>query len=378
MQIMDEDESKDSSVRVFSSHRADSVDIEEGEAQMVDRKEFMKKLVVMGDLKKIEQVMRNLISNAIKFTPSGGQLMVDVSWVPGDDDRSASPMSIPLNSMLRKNLTTSNGVIKVSVSDTGEGMTPEQQERVFNEGVQFDANRLQDGKGSGLGLWISKGIIEEHKGHIYVESKGIGHGTTFTFELPCYYDETFSFVPYNKAHTVNDANTRVTKQKDIKHVLVVDDSVPNVKVVKRLLANAGYTCQYAYNGMECLEKLERDDYHTICDLVIIDNHMPLMDGPAAVKEIRKRKYDVAVIGLTGSITPDELEHFMSFGCDDVLSKPLNIQKLNETIDALDKSVPPVVSDLNGEAIISNGETETDSEVVAGEDIAVPSYRVVRV
>ncbi|CAN0416389.1 unnamed protein product, partial [Ectocarpus fasciculatus] len=117
-------------------------------------------------------------------------------------------------------------------------------------------------------------------------------------------------------------------------VLLCDDSVSSVKLVKRLLTKAGYTVEVSYDGSECLEKLDTDDYHKLCDMVIIDNHMPHMTGPEAVRKMREKGYQLCIVGLTGSVTKDELDEFMSAGCDYVLGKPLRLSELDEIIHKL--------------------------------------------
>jgi len=144
-------------------------------------------IVTLGDNIKLGQVIRNLISNALKFTPSGQSVTVTGTW-----DR-----SITISHVLHKNKNkcyalyemkdyTSTGVIIIEVKDTGHGMSVENLKDLFKEGVQFDVNQLQAGGGSGLGLWISKGIVELHGGQITGESEGIGLGSTFTVMIPVY------------------------------------------------------------------------------------------------------------------------------------------------------------------------------------------------
>ncbi|CAE7569498.1 evgS [Symbiodinium microadriaticum] len=298
-----------------------------------DHQDYLKHMVVFGDPKKLEQVMRNLISNAIKFTHPDGTVTVDVVFVPGVPQHTSDDISSASSNSAVKVLPVKarEGTMKMSVRDSGEGLTAEQQQTLFTaEGVQFNPNRLQDGKGSGLGLWISKGIIKEHKGSIEVTSPGLGQGSTFTVHIPCRYDESFRFVPFEKPKDNSSSmemSVSLRREIDIRRILLVDDSVPNVKVCRRLLTNAGYEVDVAYNGEECLTRLETENYH----LIIIDNHMPVMDGPTAVTIMRKNGYNLPVVGLTGSITPDELRDFKMAGCDDVLCKPLRIQKLNDVL-----------------------------------------------
>eukprot|EP00615_Pteridomonas_danica_P006525 CAMPEP_0114339352 /NCGR_PEP_ID=MMETSP0101-20121206/7683_1 /TAXON_ID=38822 ORGANISM="Pteridomonas danica, Strain PT" /NCGR_SAMPLE_ID=MMETSP0101 /ASSEMBLY_ACC=CAM_ASM_000211 /LENGTH=413 /DNA_ID=CAMNT_0001472313 /DNA_START=1372 /DNA_END=2614 /DNA_ORIENTATION=+ len=132
-------------------------------------------LMVHGDFTKIQQIIRNLISNALKFTPENGQVTITAQW--NLDSNMSDKVSCPNN-------FSRCGSIVVKVKDSGAGMTPEQVGQLFQEGVQFDANKLQAGQGSGLGLWISKGVAEQHGGSLHATSEGKGYGAEFVFELP--------------------------------------------------------------------------------------------------------------------------------------------------------------------------------------------------
>ncbi|CAB9529218.1 Sensor protein kinase WalK (Fragment) [Seminavis robusta] len=169
--------------------------------------ESLRELVVVGDPMRLSEVVRNVISNALKFTPIGGLIKVSVeykkdglpekrSWgrkrnfqltSNSTDQMQASDQSTgDSNSLACFYSFPRAGSILISVTDTGVGMSEHQLSRVFVEGVQFNANRLQAGGGSGLGLCISKGIIERHRGAIVASSAGEGKGCTFSVELPLY------------------------------------------------------------------------------------------------------------------------------------------------------------------------------------------------
>ncbi len=126
------------------------------------------------DASKMGQVLRNLLSNALKFTPSEGTITVALSRSDSPTS-STSPVSLAVSP---------GGWLRVDVVDTGAGIAPENIKKVFNEIIQFDANKLQGGKGSGLGLYISRGIVDLHGGYVSVKSEGLGKGCTFSVELP--------------------------------------------------------------------------------------------------------------------------------------------------------------------------------------------------
>ena len=148
--------------------------------------------VVLGDKAKLSQVIRNLISNALKFTPAGGKVTVCTYWKPrGLGDAFEHLVTDVQNSkekggdkLIDVHDYMGCGSLVLSVTDTGAGMSEENLSRLFQEGVQFNAGKLQAGQGSGLGLWISKGIVELHRGKLSATSEGEGKGSTFTLELP--------------------------------------------------------------------------------------------------------------------------------------------------------------------------------------------------
>jgi hypothetical protein len=151
--------------------------------------------LVLGDKPKLSQVIRNLVSNALKFTPVGGKVTIRVGWKPHGLSSSFAQLAndIIINREKQDNKDViinlqeeyvSSGSLVLSVTDTGAGMSPENLKQLFQEGVQFNANKLQAGQGSGLGLWISQGIVGLHRGKLSATSQGEGFGSTFTLELP--------------------------------------------------------------------------------------------------------------------------------------------------------------------------------------------------
>lgn len=124
-----------------------------------------------------------MLSNALKFTPEGGAVQITAVYAPGGLSKS-DPVKNEDGKLACMHPRA--GSVRVIVKDTGAGLTPEQLALLFSEGVQFDANKLQAGGGSGLGLFITKGLVQQHGGTIEATSEGPGLGAAFTVELPLY------------------------------------------------------------------------------------------------------------------------------------------------------------------------------------------------
>jgi len=144
-----------------------------------DAKEEME-VMVQIDVYKMSQVLRNLLSNALKFSPAGSQVVVSLSL--------HQCMSNNNMQQHRDKAKADKGnkaeCVRLCVKDTGAGISPENQKRLFHEIIQFDAAKLQQGKGSGIGLWISKKIVALHEGSIGVYSEGLHQGSTFYVDIP--------------------------------------------------------------------------------------------------------------------------------------------------------------------------------------------------
>ena len=216
------------------------------------------------------QVLRNILSNALKFTPKGGSIVIKIECTEGN--------------------------LVVSVSDSGFGISPDNQGRLFNEVIQFHAKAHQAGGGSGLGLWISKKIVDMHGGSISVFSEGEGHGSTFTFTLPM---KTITPMHAPKEDSVRSARPASMRKrpsvfvkdssgiiKDVSfrdaqetslelpvlEILIVDDSELNRKMIMRSLAKDGHHFTEAGDGIAAIEKVSKaiSERHRF-DVITMDN-----------------------------------------------------------------------------------------------------------
>ncbi|MDP0499740.1 MAG: ATP-binding protein [Verrucomicrobiota bacterium JB022] len=256
-----------------------------------------------GDSFRIRQVVLNLIHNAIKFTERG---MIDVQ-LSASDDRT----------------------LCLAVRDTGIGITPEAQAKIFSKFTQADASTQRRYGGSGLGLAISKRLVDLMGGDIRVESV-VGLGSKFLVELP--------LPEADASHIEGDAAPELALCAFPRaRILVVEDYAPNFEVIEMMLQSLQVTAELACNGEEAIEKLLRDGEGDPYDVVLMDLHMPIMDGLSATKELRLRGYTGPIIALTASAQNEEMQRAVSAGMQAFLTKPIRraalVECLSKWLDA---------------------------------------------
>lgn len=385
-----------------------------------------------------------------------------VEWVPeGLPIPDLSRIDPEKVSELLNNPRPRIGSVRVSVKDNGTGMTDQELQELFGEGVQFNPNNLQSGQGSGLGLFISKGIVEQHGGWIHAISEGLGYGSTFIMELPLFFITENSSVPNNtdrnnltqrhdfddiiepfrfsSSHSENDLHETRGKQyqlsedtcfvekksnivlpdldttkavgtynvndqaiksisatnndsnsssksrsfatlfnkqdkrvvpaelipptstqpssetkvctnettcapiktdvQKVRNVLMVDDSLPNRKMLGRILRMNDCKVTEAVDGQDAVNKM-KDNMEALrgsgtgvdgdkvpFDFITMDFEMPIMKGPEATKLIRDMGYTGPIIGVSGNVLKEDVDYFMSCGATTVLPKPVDIKVL---------------------------------------------------
>jgi CheY-like chemotaxis protein len=248
------------------------------------------------------------------------------------------------------------------VTDNGVGLSAAQLAHLFGEGVQFNPNRLQAGQGSGLGLYISRGLAVQHGGTLTATSTGLGQGCAFLLQLPLYRrtlptavqlalrrqepthaGSRVSFSPPDQEHgngcpaphsetkslSSDSANRRYS---NCHRVLVVDDAISNRKMLVRLLKSRGYACEQAENGQQALD-MYRDfcEQNVQVETVVMDYEMPVMNGPTATRALRELGCDALIVGVTGNLLPEDVRFFKEHGADAVLGKPLDIRAFEELV-----------------------------------------------
>lgn len=294
-------------------------------------------LLVLGDERRLCQVFRNLISNALKFTPERKNVTVAVTYRP-DGLPNAAPIDVEESDSNEGGHAALHrqGSIVIRVTDEGVGLSRDQQRLLFKEGVQFNASILQAGGGSGLGLCIAKEIVELHQGTILAESDGLGSGTSFQVELPLYQ------APLGE--TVKSLTEMASLQSNTQNrfVLVVDDVLTNTKMLVRLLERAGHECITAKNGEEAinayetnLAALESDDMARPIDTILMDFEMPRMNGPDATRRLREMGCTCFIFGVTGNVLVEDVTTFRKSGADLVIFKPINLNAIEESWEKME-------------------------------------------
>ena len=254
--------------------------------------------VVTGDLGKFQQILRNLISNALKFTDKGS-------------------ITISLNKGKGR-------FLNIVVQDTGIGIPEDKFDAIFEKFTQADTSVTRQFGGTGLGLAITQQLVELLGGEISVESV-VGEGSVFRFELPL--DAANEDVkPVNLYDAKQDASAGDLPTHI--RVLAVDDHPVNQKFVMKLLTKLGFSnVDLAENGRQALDMIEKNAY----DLVLMDCQMPELDGYQATTELRKIEEGTGehlpVIALTANAMVGDRDKCLKAGMDDYLSKPIKPDKL---------------------------------------------------
>jgi PAS domain S-box-containing protein len=258
--------------------------------------------VLVGDPVRLNQIILNLVSNAVKFTPSG-EIIVEVHLLNEDEDKVT---------------------IEFAVTDTGIGIAADKIENIFENFQQASSGTSRLYGGTGLGLAIVKQLLEPQGGSISVKSE-INKGSTFSFNLS-----------FQKTNAEVESDTEIVELdheiKNIK-VLVVEDITLNQLLMKTLLDDFGFERDIASNGKIAIEKLKVKSY----DIILMDLQMPEMNGFEATEYIRKTlKLTIPIIALTADVTTVDLAKCKSAGMNDYIAKPIDERLLYRKIISLVK------------------------------------------
>lgn len=254
---------------------------------------------IKTDKKLLTQIISNLISNAVKFTNEG---------------------SIGLKITLQQKQEKSS-ILKFEISDTGIGIKPEDQQKLFSKFMQLDNTYTRSYEGTGLGLSICKELAKILGGEINVISN-YGQGSNFWFTI------TSSDTEKNlEIDTVKDIEKTDDSNINAK-ILMAEDKLVNQKVISLMLQSAGCTVDIAKNGKEALQLFEKNKY----DIILMDIQMPVMDGVTATKELKKRFPKIPpIIALSANALEGDADKYIAEGMDDYIAKPVTSEALYQKI-----------------------------------------------
>jgi CheY-like chemotaxis protein/nitrogen-specific signal transduction histidine kinase len=260
------------------------------------------KIHVFGDMVRLQQIFTNIVSNSIKFTPEGGKVIIDVS------------------------VNAAKTVI--SVKDNGQGISSEALPRIFRQFAQGDEKTSGDRSGLGLGLSISKILIEKHNGTIQAESGGLGQGAQFTVELPLLLtDDEISA-------EIKKSNSKEEKLLENIRILIVEDDADSRQVLQFVLEQSGAEVKSAQSAQDALRALA-DMKANLPDVIVSDLAMPVEDGYALINKIRKYPESdggkIPAIALSAFAAGENKQKAYSFGFQKYHTKPFEPDVLVEDI-----------------------------------------------
>lgn len=264
------------------------------------------KALMKGDAEKINQVILNLVGNAVKFTHQGGTVTVNLEI---------------------EHISGEINYLKCSVKDSGIGIPKEEIPRLTDPFYQVESSSSRSYQGTGLGLAIAKKIVELMGGELSISSE-LGKGSVFSFSV------ILTTAPeIASEHPLRDAPKRTNwngmASEYPAKILLAEDNDLNLQLMTLMLEQLGYEFEVAKNGLEALELVRRKEF----DIVLMDVQMPVMNGLEAASEIRKleEKSEVFIIGLSANVFDEDQKKAAEAGMDDYLTKPIRLAVLAEKI-----------------------------------------------
>lgn len=251
--------------------------------------------MIYSDRTRLKQVLNNLISNAYKFTDEG---KIEFGYeIIGNEN------------------------LRFFVKDTGTGIPKSSRDIIFERFRQAENAVKRSSGGNGLGLTISRGIIEALRGRIWFESEP-ERGTDFYFEIP------YELAIDNPAEEILRPSENLGYNFKGKTILIAEDEPSNYELLKYILYNTGARLLHAQTGREVLRMINVNNH---VDLILLDIKMPEMNGLEALKSLRKQKHMLPVIAQTAYVMSDDEKKCMDAGCDDYITKPIKADELLDKI-----------------------------------------------
>ena len=262
---------------------------------------------------KLQQILANILSNAVKYTRQGG-----------------------IACRVKYEQNGSNSWISISISDTGIGIAEDQLSKILSPFSQVDNSCSRQYQGIGLGLYLCRKLLEVMDGELRIESQ-VGKGSTFHIKLPV--------LLLDQSHSKSVSSRPNPMEEDELpfgfnplRILVVDDNHLTLNIVTQILHNYGFQTEVASNGLEALDLLPQNRF----DLLLMDMQMPLMDGYQATMNIRAQStfQSLPIIAMTANSTPNAREKCLSSGCNAYIAKPFKAEELmNEIANCFKNNIP---------------------------------------
>ena len=262
---------------------------------------------VYMDAPHLSEICLNIISNAVKYTNDGGIITCNISQTPSEKEDWCN--------------------IVISITDNGIGMSEEFQKHIFESFERERNTTLSHAEGSGIGMGITKKLVDLMDGTIEVKSKQ-GVGTTFTVTIPCRKATKEDFLVKKNKHQQNDGNLKNAR------ILLVEDNEINAEIATELLKEEGCIIETAKDGVACIDMIEKaeDAYYK---LILMDIQMPVMNGYDAAKAIRKlndsKKASIPIIAMTANAFEEDVKNAIAAGMNDHVAKPIDMNILVPTM-----------------------------------------------
>ena len=261
---------------------------------------------IIGDPTKLRQIVVNVISNALKYTPSGGQVTMTITEMPSE-----RPQGV---------------VHKIVIEDTGIGMSKQFLPHLFDEFSRERTSTISKIQGTGLGMPIVKRLVMLMNGTIEVESK-LGKGTRFTITIP--------FRISTEKHTVGEVTPeQISRELSGKRILLAEDNDLNAEIACSILQEEGFVVDRAEDGIVCVDMLSKSapGYY---DLILMDIQMPNMNGYKATRVIRNLedpvKANIPIVAMTANAFEEDKKNALNAGMNAHLAKPIDLASLNHTL-----------------------------------------------
>ena len=270
------------------------------------------------DERRIKQVLINLLTNAVKFTPNEGTINLIVAIGSGDTWQGEA--TIPQQLRVKNSPT-----ILFQVVDTGIGIAANDLQMLFQPFVQVDSALNRQYEGTGLGLALVKQIVELHGGQVMVESE-VGKGSCFTVALPC---EMSEFNAIAAVPTSTTSSSLDIAPDNVPLILLAEDNEANIVTFSSYLTAINYRVIIARNGLEAIAQAKEH----LPDIILMDIQMPTMDGLEATKQIRldPNLVNIPIIAITALAMEGDREKCLAVGANEYLAKPIKFRQLNATI-----------------------------------------------